>query len=95
MAPSGMPTRADLDTPNDKFSSEPRYSPNLEESAIIVPSGMLTRDHSDTPSDATSLESSYSTSLEESVTPSVVLSHRPSVASSDVPTEKQIVITSE
>ena len=90
-----MPTRADLDTPNYAYLLEPRSSPSLKESATIVPSGILTRDHFDLPGDATSLESISSTCLEESVTPSFVLSHRPSVASSDVPTGKFNVITSE
>ena len=46
MAPQGVPTRSQSDTPSDAASLEPIYSPSFEKSAIILPSGVPTRDHS-------------------------------------------------
>ena len=77
---SGMATRAHSDTPSYTSSLEPSYSKSLEESASIVPSEMHTRYHSNTPTDAPILESSSSPSLEKPVTPSIVISHKSSVA---------------
>ena len=50
-------------------------------------------DHSYTLSYAPPLESGSSTSLGESVTASVVLSHKPSFALSDIPTEAFLIIS--
>ena len=75
-----MHKKAHSDTPHDASSLEPSYSPSFYES--------FTSRH------APPLESSASRSLEESVTLSVVLTHKPSIASSDVPTGKAPVIKS-
>ena len=94
MAPSGIPTRAHSDTSHDAGSCNNCFSPCLEESAGVITSVMPTRDTSYTPRYAHPLESGNSTSLEESVTPIIMLSHKPSVASSAFPTGKVSVITS-